>query len=61
MTLIPPPGDFEFSHWVDMDYSGNQASHPFPEKTATITLTMDRHRFLMGYVKEMKKAEGVKP
>lgn len=61
VTLIPPPGDFEFSHWVDMDYSGNQNTHPFSQKTETITLTMDRHRFLMGYVREKPKAAGAKP
>lgn len=59
VTLVPPKGDFEFSQWIDMDYRMCQKGHPFPEKTATIALTMDRHRFLMGYVREKKKTEGV--
>jgi lysophospholipase L1-like esterase len=60
VTLIPAAG-CEFSQWQDMDYRGTpKASQPELGSSATITLTMDRHRFLMGYVRP-KREDGTKP
>jgi lysophospholipase L1-like esterase len=51
VTLNPPAG-FEFTHWEDRDYRLAPAgSQPDLGKSATITLTLDRNRHLMGWVR----------